>query len=167
MDEEEIGTALKRHEVTAPLFGGVYSWDRLPQPQKFPTAYVVNLSKYNEYGTHWVGVFFATPARGEYFDTFGRPVPPKLRRLLPGFRVSRLTIRVQSPTATTCGQHCMTFVLLKAHGLSLREIAGLFSTPAENDKLVVALVGEEFGKRTKVRDTRFLKEWLRNYTTGG
>ena len=169
MDEKEIDTALRRHELTAPIFGGVYSWDRLPHPAKFPTAYVVNLSKHNEFGTHWVVVFFEGELHGEYFDTFGRPVPEKLRGQLPrGFHVTRATIQVQSPTATTCGQHCMTYILFKAHGLSLKEITRLFKDKTQelNDKIAVELVREEFGKSTKVRDTRFLREWVKSYTMG-
>ena len=167
MDEEELDTALRRHGLTKKLFGEVCSWDRLPRPSKFPAAYVVNLSKHNEFGTHWVVVLFEGEFRGEYFDTFGRPIPDKLRGRLPGSQFLRSTKKLQAPTATTCGQHCMTYILFKPHGLSFKEILELFPDPALNDKIVVELVREEFGKATKVRDFRFLKEWVSNYTTDG
>ena len=52
-----------------PRFNGVYSRDNLPDKIKYG-AYVINLDKYSDIGTHWVALS-VDKKTVTYFDSFG------------------------------------------------------------------------------------------------
>ena len=52
-----------------PRFNGVYSGDNLPHKIK-DGAYVVNLHKYSDIGTHWIALYVNNKTV-TYFDSFG------------------------------------------------------------------------------------------------
>ena len=52
-----------------PRFIGVYSRDNLPDKIK-DGAYVVNLDKYSDIGTHWIALYVNNKTV-TYFDSFG------------------------------------------------------------------------------------------------
>ena len=60
-------------------FNGVYSRDNLPKTKD--GAYVINLDKYSDIGTHWVALYVQN-INGTYFDSFGVEYIPKEIRIL-------------------------------------------------------------------------------------
>jgi len=72
MNTAEIQCILKRNNVTKYQFGGVFARDCLPLLAKHK-AYIVNLDKMNENGSHWISIYFDKNRRGEYFDSYGLP----------------------------------------------------------------------------------------------
>ena len=58
-----------------PRFNGVYSRNKLPNKIK-KGAYIINLDKYENTGTHWISLF-VKPKYTVYFDSFGVEHIPK------------------------------------------------------------------------------------------
>ena len=58
-----------------PRFNGVYSRDNLPDEIKYG-AYVINLDKYSDIGTHWIALYVNNKTV-TYFDSFGVEHIPK------------------------------------------------------------------------------------------
>ena len=56
-------------------FNGVFSIDNLPYKIK-DTAYIINLDKYSDIGTHWVALYVYNDDV-TYFDSFGVEHIPK------------------------------------------------------------------------------------------
>ena len=64
---------MKYHENES-RFNGVYSRDNLPNKIK-DGAYVINLDKFSDIGTHWVALWVNINVT--YFDSFGVERIPK------------------------------------------------------------------------------------------
>ena len=58
-----------------PRFNGAYSRDNLPNEIN-NAAYVINLDKYSDIGTHWIALY-ALINNVTYFDSFGYEHIPK------------------------------------------------------------------------------------------
>ena len=60
---------IQKYYQNEPRFNGVYSRNNLPKKVK-DGAYVINLDKYADVGTHWIALF-CNRSEIVYFDTFG------------------------------------------------------------------------------------------------
>ena len=60
---------LKNYYENEPRFNGVYSRDNLPKTIK-NGAFVINLDKYEDAGTHWVDLLYVKNNEAIYFDSF-------------------------------------------------------------------------------------------------
>ena len=106
-----------------PRFNCVYSRNNLPKKIK-KGAYVINLDKYENTGTHWVALF-VKPKYMVYFDSFGIEHIPKeinkficskeLRAKALGSAVGNNDIksnifRIQAYDSIMCGYFCIEFI---------------------------------------------------------
>ena len=66
---------IKKHYENESRFNGVYSRDNLPNKIK-DGAYVINLDKYSDIGTHWIALR-VNNNNVTYFDSFGVENIPK------------------------------------------------------------------------------------------
>ena len=122
-------------------FKGVFSCNTIPnfsKNQKF--SCIINLSKENEEGTHYVSIFYDTK-KIEYFDSFGYSnynydIQKYLDRLSTNIIYNSKTI--QSIDSFFCGYYCAFFVLMKENGMSFKKIVDCFSSIDlnNNDKLL-------------------------------
>jgi hypothetical protein len=91
-------------------FLGVFPSDRLPSlaSARFPCSYISNTDPSSSEGSHWVAFYHTASNRCEFFDSFG--FPPSVY----GFHV-RCQLHnaraVQMDTSTTCGHHCVNFIV--------------------------------------------------------
>ena len=60
---------IQKYYQNEPKFNGVYSRDNLPKRTK-DGAYVINLSEYADFGTHWIALY-CRDIDIIYFDSFG------------------------------------------------------------------------------------------------
>ena len=60
-------------------FNGVYSGDNLPKIKD--ETYVVNLDKYSDIGTYWIGLYLLND-NVPYFDNFGVEHIPEIKTLI-------------------------------------------------------------------------------------
>jgi len=111
------------------------------QPQS-RVAFIMNLDKHNLPGSHWVSVFADARPDGsqsiEYFDSYGREVPPDIQRDL------KLVVDMLKPTTylkfknnkvvhqfdetNTCGFHAMSFLINRMRGKSFADVTGWDNT---------------------------------------
>ena len=96
----DLGFHLKNFEIQVyyqnePRFSGVYSRDNLPNKIK-DGAYVINLNKYSDIGTHWVALYINNKT-ATYFDSFGiEPIPTEIIKFINNKNVIANIYRVQN-----------------------------------------------------------------------
>ena len=72
---------IQKYYQNEPTFNGGYSRDNLSDEKK-DGAYVINLDKYSDIGTHWVALYVSNN-NVTYFGSFGAEhIPKKLKNLL-------------------------------------------------------------------------------------
>ena len=88
----------------------------------FPVQSLLVGSK-NQEGSHWVQVG-TLDAVISYFDSFGRPPPHEILKILAdnGEIVLYSDLPIQSPLSQACGYHILAVSLLQAQGYTLLEI---------------------------------------------
>ena len=121
MFKHQIETLLKLEPSTKHVFRGVYPIDMLPNRQE--GAYVINLDKHNEPGSHWVAVF-DDGNRVEYFDSYG--IAPSIPSFMgPDAVYSSITL--QPLYSNACGFYCVYYIIHRARGVSMHDILLLLS----------------------------------------
>ena len=117
-----------------PRFLGVWPKDQLLSIRKdlssdeYPVFYVANTDTSNLPGQHWVAFYWSSPKECEYFDSYG--LSPDVHLMFPaeGSRVA-LTCnprQVQAFDSTSCGHHCILYLISKLKGLSLQQFLSIF-----------------------------------------
>ncbi len=94
-------------------FIGVFPLNELPPILKAPCNFIVNTDTGNLPGTHWIAVRCKKYGISYVFDPLGFNYPSLLC-----YYISRRSLRVhynrksfQNPLNTTCGQHCILWLL--------------------------------------------------------
>ena len=86
-------------------FNGVYSRDNLPKITK-KGAYVINLDKYKNMGTHWIALFVKTNEI-IYFDSFGiEHIPKEINKFIGNKKIKANIFRIQAYDSNMCGYFC-------------------------------------------------------------
>ena len=93
---------IQTHYQKEPKFNGVYSRDNLPRTKD--GAYVINLYKYSDVGTHWVGLYISKASSKEvsnnnvtYFDSFGvEQIPKEIKAFINNKNLAANTFRIQA-----------------------------------------------------------------------
>lgn len=97
------------------IFAGVFSLDELPS-RKSPSSSqdecaIINLSRLDETGTHWVAYYKPKGQTAYYFDSFGNLQPPlEICSYLREFDLFYNRERQQSFNSVICGQLCLCFL---------------------------------------------------------
>ena len=129
-----------------PKFNDVYSRDNLPKTIK-KGAYVINLDKYENIGTHWIALF-VKPKYTVYFYSFGvEHIPNELKNLYVlkelGHAVGNKEIkanifRLQVYDSIMCSYFCIEFINYMFDGKSLIDFTSLFSPHdfKKNDQII-------------------------------
>ena len=97
---------IQRYYQNEPRFDGVYSKNNLPKKIK-DGAYVINLDKYVDVGTHWIALFCK---RNEivYFDAFGvEHVPEETKEFIGNKNIIANIFRVQANNSIMCRYFCI------------------------------------------------------------
>ena len=81
-------------------FNGVYSRDNLPNKIK-DRAYVINLDKYSDIGTHWIALNVKNNVV-TYFDSFGvKHIPVEIVKFIENKNIKTNILRVQAYDSIT------------------------------------------------------------------
>ena len=123
MDTLEIDGVLRSDAYASRFYAGTFPIDQLPNTLESGRLYIVNLDESTQEGSHWVQIG-TLDAVISYFDSFGRPPPPPIVKILTanGQTVLFSDVPVQSPWSQACGYHVLVVSLLQARGYSLMEI---------------------------------------------
>jgi hypothetical protein len=163
MNSVEISTALMADKKLKELFVGVFPADFLPE-KEYPGYYIANTDSSSGKGAHWVAFHTPRPGIIEAFDSYGRNpavYSEHIKRWMGNDYVIMSGIARQGRSSTTCGQHCMFFILLRCHGYSYKDIlSALNENPAVNDKFVCKFVNRYFGLATVTHNSEFLIQAL-------
>ena len=108
-------------------FNGVYSRDNLPNKIK-DRAYVINLDKYSDIGTHWIALYVKNNVV-TYFDSFGvKHIPVEIIKFIENKNIKTNILRIQAYDSITWGYFCIAFIDFIFKGKSLTEYTNLFSS---------------------------------------
>ena len=97
---------IQKYYQNEPRFDGVYSKNNLPKKIK-DGAYVINLDKYVDVGTHWIALFCK---RNEivYFDAFGvEHVSEEIKEFIGNKNIIANIFRVQANNSIMCRSFCI------------------------------------------------------------
>lgn len=96
------------------IFKGVFACDTLPSKISCPAVFIVNLSRKNEAGSHWVSIYMNQNSECYYFDSFG--FPPKNKFIIMFLKKHAKRIyynkrQIQHITSIKCGKYCCLFCI--------------------------------------------------------
>ena len=123
MDTQEIDRVLRSDPHASQFYAGTFALDEFPSSIPSGRIYIINLDDSNQEGSHWVQVG-TLDAVISYFDSFGRPPPHEILKILAdnGEIVLYSDLPIQSPLSQACGYHVLAVSLLQARGYTLLEI---------------------------------------------
>ena len=108
-----------------PRFNGVFSRNNLPKTIK-NGAYVINLDKYKNTGTHWVVLFVKNKVI--YFDSFGvEHTPEEVKKFIGNKDIKTSMFRIQAYNSIMCGYFCILFIKFIFKAKTLNDFTNLFS----------------------------------------
>ena len=117
---------IQKYYQNEPRFDGVYSKNNLPKKIK-DGAYVINLDKYVDVGTHWIALFCK---RNEivYFDAFGvEHVSEEIKEFIGNKNITANIFRVQANNSIISGYFCIGFIDFMLAGKKLTDFTSMFS----------------------------------------
>lgn len=113
-------------------------------------AYVINLSKKSEYGTHWVCLFITRSRHGYYVDSYG--FKPKSWYLLEFIKkncsqVTYATQQLQQLHSKVCGMYASCFATHMTYGNTFDTFTGLFSKNLFINDYIVTKLFKYYNRR--------------------
>ena len=156
MDNIQILRALKACPATAKLILGVYPSDKLPAPPvPRPSCLVVNTKPAGHEGEHWLAIHLTANGEAHYFDSGGgEPFVPSIKQWLKKYAIKVIcnAVQLQNEITATCGQYCVLFLVLKASGLSMRNIIDRMrlADPLIRDVVIGSFVNSHFNVKAPI-----------------
>lgn len=148
------------------IFKGVFPCDELPKKFTLPAAFVINLSKHNSRGSHWIGLFINKDRKAEYFDSFGfQPNQSEIIRFikLNSKEYSFNNKQIQHISSNKCGKFVILFILAKMYNKNFGEILEKFSSNLGVNEVVIENLFHYFTQlRTHIDRRRSTVELLRH-----
>ena len=117
---------IQKYYQNEPRFNGVYSRDNLPKLKD--GAYVINLDKYSDIGTHWLALYVMNN-NVTYFDSFDvEHIPREIKAFIDrSLSITTNIFRIQAYDSIMCGYFCIGFIDFMLTGKTLTEFTNLFS----------------------------------------
>ena len=116
---------IQKYYQNEPRFNGVFSRDNL---QKIKDgAYMINLDKYSDTGTHWLALH-VNNNNITYFDSFGvEHIWKEIKEFVKNKNITANIFRIQAYDPVMCKYFCIGFIDFMFKGKTLTEFANLFS----------------------------------------
>ena len=108
-------------------------------------AYVINLDKYADVGTHWIALF-CNKNTVIYFDSFSvEHVPEEVKEFIENKNIKANIFRVQENDSLMCGYFCIGFIDFMLAGKKLTDYTNLFSPHnlKKNDNIILCYFKNE------------------------
>lgn len=112
------------------IFKGVYPCDKLPKKISLPAALIVNLSKSNHQGSHWISIYIDSRRQAEYFDSLGFAIKNwYIKDFLTKNckKISYNKQQLQHISSNYCGLYAFNFIIYKLQGGSIADFCKKFS----------------------------------------
>lgn len=131
------------------IFKGVFACDTLPRNFSLPAAFIINLSKHDSVGSHWVGLFINNDKIAEYFDSFA--FPPIQDDIVKFIRKNSIKLnynkkQIQHLSSVKCGKYVILFILSKMLNKNFNEIINRFSSNLTVNELVIENIFNYFNQ---------------------
>ena len=133
---------IQKYYRNEPRFNGVISWANLPKIKD--GAYIINLNKYSDIGTHWVALWVNNVT---YFDSFGiEHIPKDIKAFINNKNIKTNIFRIQAYDSVMCGYFCIGFIDFMFKGKTLTEYTNLFSPYdfKKNDNIILSYFKDEW-----------------------
>ena len=133
-----------------PRFIGVYSRNNLPKQIK-DEAYVLNLHKHKDTGTHCVALF-CKKNEIVYFDSFGvEHLPEETKKFIVNRNIKGNIFRVQANDSGMCGYICIGFIDFMLAGKTLIDYTNSFSPDDfnKNDIIILSYFKDAWNRSNK------------------
>ena len=126
---------MQGHYQNEPRFNGVFSRDNLSnsiRPKGLGSAvkngaYVINLDKYHDIGTHWVALYVYNKTI-TYFYSFGvEHVSKEIMKFIARKKIITNIYRIQAYDSIMYGYFCIGFINFMFNGKNLTDYTNLFS----------------------------------------
>ena len=139
MNTQELQKLLQRH---LPIHTGVFAADQLPKNYTKPAAFIFNNQPSTHKGEHWTAVYIKSNGEKEYFDSYGLPPPKTFKNFFTGPKKWLHNKKmIQSPFTETCGQHCISFLIHRYNGVSMKDYVKRFNHDLlNNDRRVSSFI---------------------------
>jgi len=134
MDNVQITEIAERHYSLSERFAGVFSRDQLPEILANGYFYVVNSSKHNEPGEHWLGIY-VNDNEIEFMDSFAKV--PEAYGLHIEYPIAMNARQLQSNDSVTCGYYVMYFLYFRSLGISFACILNTFQDDTYKNDVAV------------------------------
>ena len=142
---------IQEYYQNEPRFNGVFSRDNLPntiRPKGLGSAvkngaYVINLDKYHDIGTHLVALYVNNKIV-TYFDSFGvEHIPKEIMKFIARKKIITNIYRIQAYDSIMCGYFCIGFINFMFNGKILTDCTNLFSPNDfnKNDEIILKYFG--------------------------
>ena len=117
---------IQKHYQHKPKFNGVYYRENLPKIKD--GAYIINLDKHYDIGTHWVALW-VNNNNITYFDSFGvEYISKETKEFVKKKNIITNIFRIQAYDSIICGYFCIRFIDFMLAGKSLTNYTNLFFT---------------------------------------
>ena len=134
---------VQKYFKNEPRFNGVFSGNNLLKKIK-EGAYILNLDKYTDVGTHWI-TLFCKKNEIVYFDSFGvEYIPEEIKEFIkefPGNKNIKTNIfRVQEDNSIMYEYFCIGFIDFMLTGKKLTDYTNLFYLHGfkKNDNIILS-----------------------------
>ena len=130
MEENGISNVYidKLMEKISRSFRGTFSIDNIPVFEDDVFSVIINLSKQNEIGTHFIAVY-VLENKIIYFDSFGNQLNnSSLKKYLKKYKkpIILSKIQIQNLLSSHCGFFCIAFILCIENGITLDDFLKKF-----------------------------------------
>lgn len=163
MDAKDIYQILKSDPRASSCFQGVYPSDKLPEGKiSYPSAFVANIDKSHEKGSHWIAFFFDKLGEASYFDSYGfYPLLPTFEKFLDRHAKGKIkynNTQLQSLFSTTCGAYVIFYIMHRARGFSMESIVNMFDSrdQAYNDRHIHEFIQKHANLNFPIVDIEFI-----------
>lgn len=167
MNSNEINGALRNDSHTRSCFQGVYPSDKLPKEStSYPAAFVANVDRSHEPGSHWIAFYFDEHGDGEFFDPYGmRPLVAAFEKFLQHHtkgRVKYNDVQLQSLFSTMCGAYVIFYIMHRARGFSMETIVNMFDPRDQvyNDRHIRQFIMKHTNRHYPLFDSSLVSEQL-------
>ena len=116
----------------------VYILEVIYQIKNKKGAYVINLDKCKNTGTHWIALFVKNN-EAIYFDRFGiEHIPNEINKFIGNKNIKSNIFRLQACDSIMCGYYCIEFINYILKGKTLLDYTNLFSSNdfKKNDQVI-------------------------------
>lgn len=136
------------------IFKGVFPCDGLPEKFSLPAGFIINLSKHDSRGSHWVALYIDRYRIAHYFDSFG--FPPQQGEIIRFINRHSKKLnfnkkQIQHIISDKCGKFAVLFILAKMYNKCVEEIMEKFSSNLRVNDVVIENIFNYFNQIRKSR----------------